>query len=52
MIMIISVSVFTVVEASFVSSFIGRNYLLPIAGVYLLSDIWEEKSAGKNKVSD
>ena len=52
MIMIISISVFTVVEASFVSSFIGRNYLLPIAGVYLLSDIWEEKSAGKNKVSD
>ena len=52
MIMVISISVFTVVEASFVSSFIGRNYLLPIAGVYLLSDIWEEKRAGKDKVSD
>lgn len=52
MIMVISVSLFTVVEASFVSSFIGRNYLLPIAGVYLLSDIWEENCAGKNKVSD
>ncbi|WP_022762284.1 hypothetical protein [Butyrivibrio sp. AD3002] len=52
MIMIISVSLFTLVEASFVSSFIGRNYLLPIAGVYLLGDIWEENRAGKNKVSD
>ena len=52
MIMVISVSLFTLVEASFVSSFIGRNYLLPIAGVYLLSDIWEEHRAGKNKVSD
>ncbi len=38
MIMVISISVFTLVEASFVSSFIGRNYLLPIAGVYLLAD--------------
>ena len=52
MIMVISVSVFTVVEASFVSSFIGRNFLLPIAGVYLLGDIWEENRAGKDKVSD
>ncbi|WP_029322911.1 hypothetical protein [Butyrivibrio sp. AE3004] len=51
MIMIISVSLFTLVEASFVSSFIGRNYLLPIAGVYLLSDRWEEYSARKNKIS-
>ncbi|WP_026509838.1 MULTISPECIES: hypothetical protein [unclassified Butyrivibrio] len=52
MIMIISVSLFTLVEASFVSSFIGRNYLLPIAGVYLLSDRWEENSARKSKVSN
>ncbi|WP_026528955.1 hypothetical protein [Butyrivibrio sp. VCD2006] len=52
MIMLISISLFTLVEASFVSSFIGRNYLLPIAGVYLLGDIWEENRAGKNKVSD
>ena len=51
MIMIISISLFTVVEAGFVSSFIGRNYLLPIAGAYLLGDIWEESRAGKNKVS-
>ncbi|WP_026491743.1 hypothetical protein [Butyrivibrio sp. XPD2002] len=44
MIMVISISVFTLVEASFVSSFIGRNYLLPIAGVYLFSESLSERN--------
>jgi hypothetical protein len=49
MIMVISISVFTLVEASFVSSFIGRNYLLPIAGVYLFSEsLYERNLADKS----
>ncbi|WP_408072104.1 hypothetical protein [Butyrivibrio sp. JL13D10] len=38
MIMVLSISVFTLVEASFVSSFLGRNYLLPVMGAYLFAD--------------
>ena len=47
MIMVISISVFTLVEASFVSSFIGRNYLLPVLGVYLFAGGIEKKSEEK-----
>lgn len=47
MIMVISISVFTLVEASFVSSFIGRNYLLPALGVYLFAGGIEKKSEEK-----
>ena len=35
LIIILSVSIYTVIEATFVSVYIGRNLLLPVLGVYL-----------------
>lgn len=35
LIMILSLSIYTVIEATFVSVYIGRNILLPVLGVYL-----------------
>jgi hypothetical protein len=34
-ILILSLSIYTVIEATFVSVYIGRNFILPIVGVYL-----------------
>lgn len=34
-VILISLSVYTVIEATFVSNYIGRNFMLPILGVYL-----------------
>lgn len=35
LIIILSLSIYTVIEATFVSVYIGRNFLLPVLGVYL-----------------
>jgi hypothetical protein len=35
LLIILSLSVYTIVEATFVSRYIGRAFFLPIAGVYL-----------------
>ncbi len=37
LILIFSLSVYTVIEATFVSRYIGRNFMLPIAAIYLYS---------------
>ncbi len=51
LIMLSAITVYTIAEANFVSAYIGRNYLLPIMGVYLLAECGvpyvEEKSARK-----
>ncbi len=35
LILVLSLSIYTVIEATFVSEYIGRNMLLPVLGVYL-----------------
>lgn len=35
MVIILSLSIYTIVEATFVSVYIGRNFMLPILGVYI-----------------
>lgn len=50
LILIVSLSIYTIIEATFVSVYIGRNLLLPILGVYL-GAVFERKlviNAGKN----
>ena len=50
LILIVSLSIYTIIEATFVSVYIGRNILLPILGVYL-GAVFERKpvvNAGKN----
>ncbi len=44
MVLFISLSVYTVIEATFVSVYIGRNMLLPVMGVYLGSLFEREKN--------
>ncbi len=39
LIMVTAISAYTIVEAGFVSSYIGRNYMLPVLGVYLLGGL-------------
>ena len=34
MIVVLSLSIYTVIEATFVSEYLGRNVLLPVLGVY------------------
>ena len=44
--LLLSMSVYTVIEATFVSVYIGRNLLLPIIGVYLCS--FSERMINRN----
>ncbi len=44
MVIFISMSIYTVIEATFVSVYIGRNMLLPIMGVYLFSEFERNRS--------
>ena len=37
LVMMCAISVYTIVEAGFISSYIGRNFMLPVFGVYLLN---------------
>ncbi len=39
LVMFVSVITYTIVEAAFISSYIGRDYMLPVAGVYLLGGL-------------
>lgn len=50
LILLVTISVYTIIEAAFMSSYIGRNFLLPIAGVYLLGSKWEDNSARKEQI--
>lgn len=50
LVLIVSLSIYTIIEATFVSVYIGRNILLPVLGVYL-GAFFERKlivNAGKN----
>ncbi len=50
LILIVSLSIYTIIEATFVSVYIGRNIILPIMGVYL-GAVFERKlviNAGEN----
>ncbi|SFC77136.1 hypothetical protein [Butyrivibrio sp. YAB3001] len=47
LILILAISIYSIVEATFVSVYIGRNFLLPILGVYL-GDFWKRKYYVKN----
>ncbi|MCR5657666.1 MAG: hypothetical protein K6G06_09415 [Butyrivibrio sp.] len=50
LILFVTISVYTIIEAAFMSSYIGRNFLLPVAGVYLLGSKWEDNSARKEQI--
>ena len=41
-ILVFSLGVYTVIEATFVSRYIGRNLLLPIAAFYYAERIWKK----------
>jgi hypothetical protein len=46
-VMFVSMFLYTVVEATFVSSYIGRNFMLIILGAYLFSICREDSNAGE-----
>ena len=48
--LLLSMSIYTVIEATFVSVYIGRNLMLPIMGVYLCS--FSERMINKNVSKD
>ncbi len=47
LIMFVSLFIYTIIEATFISSYIGRNYLLPVIGIYLFNRYGEGNIAGK-----
>ena len=46
-VMLVSLFLYTIVEATFVSSYIGRNFMLMILGAYIFLACREEKDAGE-----
>ncbi len=46
-VMLVSMILYTMVEATFVSSYIGRNFMLMIWGAYIFLACREEKNAGQ-----
>ncbi len=48
LILILSLSIYTIVEATFVSVYIGRNFMLPIVGVYLGSFLERKKDVANS----
>lgn len=51
LVIVLSLSIYTIVEATFVSVYIGRNFMLPILGVYL-GEYLRTTNARKNDVAN